>query len=192
MDLVIREACGEDGAAISEIYAPYVRETPISFEEEAPGAAAMSERIRATLLQCPYLVGEIGGRVVGYAHAAQHRARASYRWSVDTSVYLDRNHTRRGIGRALYQALFPLLARQGFVTAFAGVTLPNPASVGLHESLGFKPVGVYKDVGYKHGAWHDVGWWRLPLVPPPENPTEPVAWPAMPRLEPVRLSPRVR
>ena len=188
MDLVIREAHAKDGAAISDIYAPYVKETPISFEEEAPGAAAMSERIRETLVQCPYLVAEIEGRVVGYALASRHRARASYRWSVDTSVYLDRNYTRRGIGRALYQTLFPLLARQGYVTAFAGVTLPNPASVGLHEALGFKPVGVYQGVGYKHGAWHDVGWWRLPLLPPPRDPAEPVAWPEMPRLEPLKCS----
>ena len=120
-------------------------------------------RIIETAASYPGLVCEIGGHVVGYAYAAQHQVRAAYQWSVDTSVYVSKQYWRFGIGRGLYASLFRILAAQGFFNAYAGIVLPNPASVALHESVGFKPIGVYQRVGYKFGAWHDVGWWQLIL-----------------------------
>jgi phosphinothricin acetyltransferase len=159
----IRVARPSDAAAIQAIYAPIVRDTPISFEEIAPSVREMDERITRILAFYPYLVCEEGERVLGYAYADAHRARAAYRWSVDVSVYVDAAARRSGMGRALYIALFRILQRQGFHSAFAGITLPNASSVGLHEGLGFRPVGIYKEVGFKRGAWHDVGWWHLVL-----------------------------
>jgi len=113
-----------------------------------------------------------GEELQGYAYASAHRTRAAYQWSVDVSVYVRADVRRAGVGRAVYRSLFALLAVQGYYNAYAGITLPNPASVGLHESLGFHPVGVYGAVGYKLGAWHDVGWWHLSLRPrsmPPDS-----------------------
>jgi phosphinothricin acetyltransferase len=156
-------ARAEDGAAISAIYAPYVLETAISFETEPPTPAEMSERIAATLAICPFLVFEVDGSVVAYAYAGPHRARAAYRWSVDVTVYTTPGLQRRGIGRALYSGLLDRLTRQGFHTAFAGIALPNEKSVGLHEALGFRHLGTYREVGFKFGTWHDVGWWSRRL-----------------------------
>jgi L-amino acid N-acyltransferase YncA len=183
MDLLIREATVDDGAAISRIYAHYVQKTPITFEEEVPGAHAMSTRVRDILATHPYLIAQIDGDVAGYAYATKHRERASYRWAVDVTIYLDHAVLRRGIGRALYSALLPLVTAQGYVTAYAGITMPNPASVGIHEAMGFTLVGIYQNVGYKLGAWRDVGWWQRPLAEPRPNPPEPIYWPAMPRFQ---------
>lgn len=173
---VIRPASASDAAAIAAIYRLYVTETVISFEADPPDATTMAARMggRPSL---PWLVAERDGRVVGYAYASAHRERAAYRWAADVSVYLDPDERGRGTGRALYGELLALLRDLGYVTVYAGITLPNPASVGLHESVGFRPVGVYRGVGYKHGRWHDVGWWRLALVdPPPADPAEPRPW----------------
>ncbi len=161
-----------DAAAIAEIYRPVVAGTAISFEIDPPSPAEMEQRIRAVLGYAPWLMCEEGGTVVGYAYAGRHRERAAYGWCVDVSVYVREAMRRGGVGRALYGSLFALLRLQGFCAAHAGITLPNPASVGLHESLGFLPVGVYRKVGFKGGAWHDVGWWQLELrerrgAPPP-------------------------
>ncbi|MFL5376141.1 MAG: GNAT family N-acetyltransferase, partial [Myxococcales bacterium] len=154
---------------------PIVLDTAISFETVPPGPAEMERRIAAALEIAPWLVYEEQGKVGGYAYGSRHRERAAYQWSVDVSVYVDGAFRRRGIGSALYKALFPLLRLQGFFAAHAGITLPNAGSVGLHESLGFVRVGVYRSVGYKLGAWHDVGWWQLSLrdrvpEPPPPRP----------------------
>jgi phosphinothricin acetyltransferase len=119
------------------------------------------------------LLYEDGGEVLGYVYATQHRERAAYRWSVDTTVYVRQGRQRRGVGRALYTSLLAALPLQGYVNAYAGVTLPNPASVGLHEAVGFLPVGVYSRVGFKCGAWHDVAWFQRPLGPRPEGPPPP-------------------
>ena len=177
--LRVRDARGDDAAAIAAIYAPVVRDTPISFELEPPDAAAMRQRVLDTLERRPWLVCEREGEVVGYAYAASHRERAAYQWCVETSVYIAESARRQGVGRALYAALLPLLARQGYVHAYAGITLPNPASVGLHEALGFRPIGVYKAIGFKLGAWHDVGWWdlTLPARALPAQPAAPVPYP---------------
>lgn len=173
MPITIRSACEADAAAIRAIYAPIVRETFISFETEVPGEDEMRERIQRTVAQYPWLVADDGGTVAGYAYAGTHRTRSAYQWAVDVSAYVHPEAQRRGIGSGLYTALFALLAQQGYVNAYAGIALPNPASVGLHESLGFAPVGVYRKVGYKLGAWHDVGWWGLALQAPPDDPAPP-------------------
>ncbi len=169
-----------DAAACVAIYGFYVAETVASFEEEPPGAEAMRERIERTSATHPWLVAEgPQGRVVGYAYGSQHRERASYRWACDVAVYVEGEQRGRGVGRALYAALLPLLREQRFHVACAGITLPNDASVQLHESFGFTPVGVYREIGWKAGAWRDVGWWQLRLGDGANGaaPSEPLAPP---------------
>jgi L-amino acid N-acyltransferase YncA len=171
----IRLATERDAEQIAALYAPYVTDTVISFESEPPTADEMRRRIRDTLERYPWVVCERQGRVLGYAYAGAHGSRAAYRWSVDVSVYVREGAHRTGVGRALYTSLFAALDLQGFYNAYAGATLPNPASVGLHEAMGFRSVGVYRGVGYKMGAWHDVGWWHLPLrerVADPDPPAD--------------------
>jgi L-amino acid N-acyltransferase YncA len=159
-----------DAAACAAIYAPYVESTAISFEDAAPDAAEFAQRIEKYAATHQFLVAEAGGAVVGYAYACEWASRPAYRWSVETSVYIDPAHRHEGIGRALYRELFGLLRAQGFRIAVAGVTLPNPASIGLHESLGFEPIGALRDVGWKMGDWRDVGYWQLYLQPDAEDP----------------------
>ena len=152
-----------DAAACVAIYAPSVSGGVASFEEQPPSHEEMARRIRTTSMHYPWLVAEAQGEPVGYAYATEHRWRSAYRWAADTTVYIAPTHHRRGVGRALYGALFELLTRQGLYTAVAGITLPNDASVGLHEAMGFELVGVYRDIGYKHGKWLSVGWWQTQL-----------------------------
>jgi phosphinothricin acetyltransferase len=170
----IRLAHTDDAAAVAAIYSPFVEETAISFEAAPPKPDEFARRINQTLPTHPWLVCDIDGHVAGYACAAKHRDRAAYRWSVDTSVYVAASHQRCGIGSGLYGSLFAILAEQGYVNAYAGITLPNPASVRLHEALGFERLGVYRRVGHKFGVWHDVGWWQLALGSHEEMPAEPL------------------
>jgi L-amino acid N-acyltransferase YncA len=172
----IRDAQPErDAAACAAIYAPYVEQTAISFEERAPDALAMEARISRYVATHPWLVAEDGGEIVGYACARRHQERAAYRWAADVSVYVASNRRGEGLGRGLYEALFARLRRQNFQLACAGITLPNDASVGLHEALGFLRVGVSPRIGWKGGRWHDVGWWQLELEPSaPVTPLEPL------------------
>ena len=173
--MIVRMAGSSDAAEVAAVYRPWVERTAISFELEPPGVEEMSRRIASVLTYAPWLVCEIGGRVRGYAYASRHRERAAYQWSVDAGIYVHEDERRRGIGRLLYGSLFALLRLQGFVAAHAGITLPNAASVGLHEALGFRRIGVYPAVGYKLGAWHDVGWWQLRLVETPGQPSPPLS-----------------
>ncbi|MEA2683737.1 MAG: hypothetical protein QOK05_2065 [Chloroflexota bacterium] len=152
-----------DAEAIQSIYEPYVAGTVISFEFDPPDTGEVARRLEGTLAQYPFLVAVEEGTIVGYAYGGTHSPRAAYRWSVDVSVYIDSARHRQGAGRALYRSLLALVTAQGYRRAYAGITLPNPASVGLHEAMGFRPVGVYQQVGWKFGAWHDVGWWQLSL-----------------------------
>ena len=158
-----------DGPACAAIYRPFVTGSYVSFEERAPDGEEFARRIERGSRSYPWLVAEDDGSVIGYAYACAHRERAAYRWAADVAAYVDAHARRRGVGRALYVTLFSLLVRQGVQTVCAGVTLPNDASVGLHEALGFRPVGVYLRIGFKHGAWRDVGWWQLELVPPSDR-----------------------
>jgi phosphinothricin acetyltransferase len=174
VDTHLRIASPADGPAMAAIYAPYVRDTQITFEEVPPTADEMRTRIAEVLARHVWLAACQGDLVVGYAYASAHRARASYRWSVDAAVYLEPGAHRRGIARRLYGALLAVLERQRYVNVYAGITLPNPASVGFHEAMGFTPVGVYRRVGYKQGAWHDVGWWSRDLRSPAAVPDEPL------------------
>ena len=161
-----------DAPACAEIYGPYVAESAVSFEETAPTASEIGERIRRIRATHPWLVAERDGQVVGFAYGSPHHERAAYRWAADVTVYVGSTYHRRGIGRGLYETLLALLREQRLHIACAGITLPNEGSVRLHEALGFEPVGVYRSIGYKAGAWRDVGWWQLRLEradgPPPE------------------------
>jgi len=174
--MLIRDADStRDAAACAAIYAPYVRDTPISLEERVPTTEEIAARIETTTQTHPWLVAEDETGLLGYAYATRHRERACYRWATDVTVYVTPGRQRGGVGRALYTTLFNLLAGQGFRVACAGITLPNQASVGLHEALGFRPVGVYRNIGWKFDAWHDVGWWQLELggEDPPGEPVKP-------------------
>jgi L-amino acid N-acyltransferase YncA len=166
----IRRA-GDDADAIRSIYAPIVRETAISFEEDPPTTTEMQRRIEDTSDRYPWLVCESAGDVLGFVKAGPHKSRAAYRWAVDVSVYVHKDARHCGVGRGLYESLLEILTVQGYCTAIAVIALPNPVSVGLHESLGFERVGILHDVGYKHGAWYDVGWWQRPLGERPGEPT---------------------
>jgi L-amino acid N-acyltransferase YncA len=169
----IRSASVDDAAACAAIYAPYVTGTAISFETEPPGAAEMAERIAAALDTHAWVVLEDDGKVRGYAYGGPYKARAAYRWSCEVSVYVDHRRQGAGAGRQLYTALFERLVERGFRMAVAGMTLPNDASAGLHRSLGFEPVGTYRDIGFKFGAWHDVLWSQRPLRSADDPLTEP-------------------
>ena len=195
----IRLASAADAGAIAAVYGPYCDSTVISFEESAPGAEEMARRIATIGATRPWIVLEesacgpseaqsgrasaSGGgapranendrRLIGYAYASPHHERAAYRWSVSTAIYIDGAHHRRGAGRALYTTLFALLRELGYRQATAGITLPNPASVGLHAAFGFAPVGVYRHIGYKMGRWHDVGWYQVEIQPASAEPAAP-------------------
>lgn len=174
---VVRDATPADAERCREIYAPYVESTAITFEESAPDTAEMERRIADAQIGHAWLVLEEAQpdgtrRILGYAYAGPFARRAAYRWAAEVSVYLEQGSSRRGGGRALYAALLPRLAERGFRVAMACMTLPNDASVGLHEALGFEQVGTYPDIGWKLGAWHSVGWMqlRLPAAGDPAGP----------------------
>jgi L-amino acid N-acyltransferase YncA len=171
--MAVRAATGRDARACAAIYAPYVTDTAVSFELEPPGAAEVAGRIAAAAARHAWLVLEDAGRVVGFAYGQPFRERAAYRWACETSIYLELGRRRTGGGRALYQALLARLAERGYREAVAGMTLPNEASEGLHRALGFEPVGVYRRVGWKHGAWHDVAWMQRTIGTGEDPPAEP-------------------
>jgi phosphinothricin acetyltransferase len=162
--VTIREAAPADAKAIARVYNPYVRETTISFEEAEVTAAEMGARMRdVAAAGLPWLVAVREGTVVGYAYATKWKARSAYRFSVETSVYLDAAARGAGIGRTLYEALFPALRERGVHAAIGGIALPNEASIALHERLGMKKVAQFEQVGFKFGRWIDVGYWQIVL-----------------------------
>lgn len=175
----VRPATAADAAACVDIYRPYVLDTVISFEVDVPTVREMADRIAGARDKHEWLVLEADGAegdVVGYAYAHEFNSRAAYQWSVETSVYVARSRLGEGGGRMLYSELLRRLAERGFRRAFAGIAQPNEASNALHRALGFRPVGSYRRVGYKHGAWHDVEWWQLDLLPADdEDPPRPIA-----------------
>ena len=173
MAVLIRLARAEDAPAIADIYRPYVAETRITFEEEPPEPAEIARRIGQNPIH-PWLTLEADGGVQGYASTAAMRVRAAYRWSVETGLYLRPEVQGRGFGRQLLTAHLELLERQGFVAAFATIGLPNPASVALHEALGYTLVGIERACGFKLGAWADVGRWQKDLAPRTDAPSEPL------------------
>jgi L-amino acid N-acyltransferase YncA len=179
MAVLIRVADDADAAAIAAIYRPFVETTRITFEETAPDAAEVCRRMSNRLH--PWLVIELEGRVVGYASTSPMRDRAAYRWSVETGLYLEPTAQGRGLGRKLLSAHLQILERHGFVTAIAGISLPNAASVALHEKLGFALAGIERGVGFKLGEWVDVGRWQKDLAVRTASPTEPTACQLLPR-----------
>lgn len=175
--MAIRPADPErDAAACAAIYAPSVESTPISFENVPPDPAEFAGRIARYAATHQFLVAEEDGEVLGYAYACRWRERPAYDWSVEVSVYVGAAHQGKGVGRALYEELFARLRIQGYRIAVAGITLPNPASIALHERLGFAAIGALREIGWKLDDWHDVGYWQLHLHPGAEDPpTAPLA-----------------
>ena len=180
--LTVRDATEHDAARCAAIYAPYVTDTAITFEDRPPTTTHMAARIADAQRHHAWLVLTDSpgpdGRIAGYAYAGPFSSRAAYRFSCEVSVYLDRGLHRGGGGRALYTALLRRLAERGYRTAAAGMTLPNEASAGLHRAMGFEPVGTYRRIGWKLGAWHDVAWFQRGLIPEradpsPDPPAEP-------------------
>ena len=156
----IRAALPEDAARCAQIYAPFVTDSWVSFELTPPDSAEMAARIASHGATHGWLVAEIDGRVAGYAYGSPHRTREAYASSCDVAIYVDPAFARTGIGRALYAQLLPALKQRGYHAAFAAIALPNPGSVALHEAMGFAPLGIYREVGWKLGGWRDVGWWQ--------------------------------
>lgn len=160
VDTVIRDARSDDASRIVEIYNHYVRTTTSTFDEEPTVVASIVARIAGSKRRHPWLVIEHEGLVQGYAYATEWKGRSAYRFSVETSIYLDPVATGRGLGRHVYQALLDRLDQVGVHCAIAGITLPNDASIGLHEALGFRRIGVFRSVGFKFDRWLDVGYWQ--------------------------------
>ncbi len=179
-EAALRLATPADAEAILRIYAPIVAETAISFELEVPSLAEMQSRITKTLATLPWLVCEQGGEILGYAYASRHRDRLAYQWAVDVSVYVGPNVRRQGIARRLYNALLGILRAQGYYNVYAGIALPNEASVAVHEAMGFRQAALYKQTGFKLGEWRDVGWWQLALR---EHTADPVSPRTLPELQ---------
>ena len=174
---IVRLATVEDGAACAAIYGPFVEDTSISFELEPPTPDEMAGRIEKTTTRTPWLVVEVDGTVRGYAYGTRHRDRAAYDWTVESTVYVDRDFAGRGIGRAAMTALLEVLRLQGFHLVVAGITQPNPASTALHRALGFERIGEFGAIGWKDGRWHGVEWYGLELGPRdrPPAPIRPLA-----------------
>lgn len=172
--IAVRPARSEDAGAIAAIYAPYVESGTVSFELDAPDAAAMAARMAASGGLYPWLVltESEAGAVIGYAYASKFRERPAYRYAVETSVYLAQGTQGRGNGRQLYDALIDTVRAQGFTHAIGVIALPNDWSIRLHESVGFRRTGILREAGYKEGRWIDVGFWQCALnaatIPPIE------------------------
>ncbi len=167
---VIRPVRTEDAASILAIYAPYILETPVTFEETVPDIKEMVSRIENLRNDLPFLVCEIDGQIAGYAYASNHRNRSAYRWTKELSVYVHPLFRRKNIGKALYSCIIELLKYQGVKSVLAGITVPNPESTGFHENFGFIKAAEFHATGYKLGQWHNVGWWEMDLNPGMKSP----------------------
>ena len=177
-----RIAQQQDARGILEIYAPFIQDTSITFETEVPTLESFQERIRNGLVNYPWLVAEIDGKIAGYAYCARHRERKAYQWCVESSVYIHPGFRRLGLARNLYALLFEILQIQGFHNIYAVINLPNDQSVKLHEKCGFSYFASYEKVGYKLGAWKNVGWWRLILNNFIDNPPDPLLFSELDRV----------
>ncbi len=158
--MIIRQAIADDAAAMLEIYRPIVKETATSFEIDVPTVEDFASRIEAIVATHEWLVAEVDGDITGYAYASSHRAREAYQYSVEVSVYVHPLYRGHGIGKDLYSALFDSIRKLGYHYAYAGIALPNEPSIALHKACGFSEIGTFREVGYKHNAWHDVSWWQ--------------------------------
>jgi phosphinothricin acetyltransferase len=174
---MIRLATKQDAKKMLEIYSSFILNSGITQETEVPSVKDFEQRIISSLEQRPWLVCELNGEMAGYAYAGKHRERKGYQWCTEPSVYVDENFYRHGVASALYKALFDILKLQGYVNAYAVITLPNDKSVAFHESFGFTYLTTYQKIGYKLGQWHDVGWWQLQINSHLLNPALPVKFP---------------
>jgi phosphinothricin acetyltransferase len=175
--MTIRTATADDAEAVAAIYTPIVRDTVISFELEPPSVQEMRSRIVSTLQRLPWLVSlDARGDVNGYVYASKHRERAAYQWAVDVTAYVRADSRGQGVGKRLYTELLRIVRELGYYQAFAGIALPNEGSVALHESVGFERIAVYRNVGFKLGAWRDVGVWQNTLQALPDAPAAPRAF----------------
>lgn len=169
---IIRLGRQSDCDEIAAIYAPYVTDSVVSFEEVAPDGEEMWRRMQESLKRHVWLVCEGEDGVMGFAYAGVHRQRKAYQWVTEVSIYVHPDHRKRGLATALYYALHDILGKQGYVLTYAGMTLPNPPSKGFHESFGYKQFAEYENSGYKFGNWHSTGWWKRPLRELPNPPEE--------------------
>jgi L-amino acid N-acyltransferase YncA len=185
---MLRIAEQRDAAQIAAIYRPYVETTAITFEEVPSSAEDMAAKIARVGAVFPFIVWEEGGEVLGYAYATRYRERAAYRWSLEDSVYIRKDAVGRGLGRILLSALIELLRELGYFKVYAVITPPNPASVGLHQKLGFSPLCRFSETAFKLGSWQAIDWMELTLNVPPASPREPVAFPDFARDAPRRLA----
>ncbi len=167
--LTIRPATTDDARTLLAIYRPIVLNTTISFELEPPTLNQFQQRIEKALTNYAWLVAEIDGRPTGYAYGTEHRSRGAYQYAVETSAYVHPNFYRQGIGKILYKKLLSNLAQKGYCNAYAGIALPNEASIALHKRVGFEYIGTFPKVGRKFGRWHDVSWWHCPLRDEPDD-----------------------
>jgi phosphinothricin acetyltransferase len=166
---MLRQCTATDAVEVCRIYNHYVCGTVVTFEETPVSEADMAQRIADVSSRLPWFVWEENGRILGYAYATAWKARAAYRHSVEASIYLEQQATGRGIGTELYKALIATLRQGDFHCVIGGAALPNPASVALHERLGFRRVAEFKEVGFKLGRWVDVAYWELVLNESPNS-----------------------
>ena len=171
---MIRIATKDDAAGMLGIYAPFILNSGITQETEVPSIDAFQKRIISTLKERPWLVCEINNEIAGYAYAGKHRDRKGYQWCTEPSVYISEKHFGVGIANALYTALFDILKIQGYVNAYAVITLPNNRSIAFHKKFGFEYLTTYNKIGYKLGQWHDVGWMQYEVSPHKEDPADPI------------------
>jgi len=172
--LDLRLATPDDAKGILDIYAPYISNTSFTFETEVPSVEEFAERIRTYLINWPWLVCEIDGKIAGYAYATKHRERTAYQWCVESSIYIYDDFQKAGIGKILYTALFEILKKQRFNNIYAVINLPNDKSVAFHERCGFEHFATYEKVGYKLGKWKNVGWWKLSINAYGDEPHPPI------------------
>lgn len=170
----IRLVSDVDSASILDIYAPYISDTSITFECEVPTVQEFAKRVRSISEIYPWIVCRIDDCLAGYAYASQHHERVAYQWSVNLSVYIKDEYQRKGLARVLYTTLFELLGHLGYFRGLAGITYPNPKSERFHSNFGFRQVGVYHNVGYKLGQWHDVVWYEMAIKEPAQDPPDPL------------------
>jgi L-amino acid N-acyltransferase YncA len=169
----IRPVQMQDAKAVLSIYKPYIESSATTFETTVPPVEEFAARIKTYTEKYPWLVAVDEGEVIGYAYASRHRDREAYQWCVESSVYVLEEYHHTGIAKELYVKLFDILQRSGYVNVYAGVTLPNPKSYTFHTKMGFEPIGVYKNIGYKSGKWHDVAWLVKTINPHTDDPSAP-------------------
>jgi len=171
--MLIRNAISSDAEAMLNIYKPFIETTATTFETTVPSVEEFAERINIYTQKYPWLVAEDDEKVIGYAYASKHRDRDAYQWCVESSVYVMEQYHHTGIAKELYSKLFGILQECGYVNVYAGITLPNPKSYSFHTKMGFEPIGIYKNIGYKLGKWHDVAWLAKTINQHSDDPAAP-------------------